>query len=77
MMAALRNIKTSLICVIDVEDFGEQAEWHFVVTSHGKKTAADGVAGTLRGLLPKPVSSGPLKTISCHQSTFMNSLYKR
>ena len=35
-----------------MEDFGIAAEWHFFATSHGK-TAADGIAGTLKRLATK------------------------
>ena len=35
-----------------LEDFNVPAEWHFFATSHGK-TAADGVAGTLKRLATK------------------------
>ena len=35
-----------------MDDFGVPAEWHFYATSHGK-TAADGIAGTLKRLATK------------------------
>ena len=47
-----KNRKNFINLCYHMDDFGVPAEWHFFATSHGK-TAADGVAGTLKRLATK------------------------
>ena len=42
-----------------MEDFGVATEWHFFATSYGK-TAADGIAGTLKRLAAKASLQHPI-----------------
>ena len=54
-MVVQQNTKTEIFFINlchHFEDFNVPAEWHFFATSHGK-TAADGVAGTLKRLATK------------------------
>ena len=50
--AQYKNRKNFINLCHHLEDFNVPAEWHFFATSHGK-TAADGVAGTLKRLATK------------------------
>ena len=50
--AQYKNRKNFVNLCHHLEDFGIAAEWHFFATSHGK-TAADGIAGTLKRLATK------------------------
>ena len=50
--AQYKNRKNFINLCYHMDDFGVPAEWHFFATSHGK-TAADGVAGTLKRLATK------------------------
>ena len=52
--AQYKNRKNFINLCYHMDDFGVPAEWHFFATSHGK-TAADGVAGTLKRLATKPL----------------------
>ena len=50
--AQYKNRKNFVNLCHHLEDFGIAAEWQFFATSHGK-TAADGIAGTLKRLATK------------------------
>ena len=50
--AQYKNRKNFINLCYHMDDFSVPAEWHFFATSHGK-TAADGVAGTLKRLATK------------------------
>ena len=59
--AQYKNRKNFINLCHHAEDFDVQAEWHFFATSHGK-TAADGVAGTIRRLATKASLQRPNKS---------------
>ena len=56
--AQYKNRKNFINLCYHMDDFGVPAEWHFFATSHGK-TAADGVAGTLKRLATKASLQNP------------------
>ena len=64
--AQYKNWKKFINLCHHAEDFDVQAEWHFFATSHGK-TAADGVAGTLKRLATKASLQRP------NESQIMNA----
>ena len=56
--AQYKNRKNFANLCHHMEDFSAAAKWHFFATSHGK-TAADGIAGTLKRLAAKQACSVP------------------
>ena len=58
--AQYKNRKNFINLCHHAEDFNVLAEWHFFATSHGK-TAADGVAGTLKRMAAKASLQRPNK----------------